>query len=127
MQLLVCKKTGGRGPKALPTGMQVLFDAPKCPAGFHQNEETQGRVVIGLPKGAGADQAFGAAAMWGAGARMHAHGLDATLETSPHGLLIATGCCRDGYARNGKYTLTTTTEPTASGLPWVELLSCSKD
>jgi len=127
VQLLVCKKTGGRGPKALPAGMQVLFDAPKCPAGFYQNEEPQGRVVIGLPKGGAADQTFGASPMWGVGPRLHSHGIDATLETSPHGLLVASGCCRDGYARNGKYTLTIPSEPAAGGLPWVELLSCSKD
>jgi len=127
VQLLVCKKAAGRGKKQLPTGMQIYFDAGKCPAGFHQTEETQGRVTVGLPKGAGADQSYGAAAMWGSGPRVHIHALTGTLETSPHGMAVVSGCCNGGFASNGKYTASATTEPAPGGLPWVELVGCTKD
>lgn len=126
-QMLVCKKTGGRGKKSLPSGMQVYFDAAACPAGFHQSEETQGRVIVGLPSGAGADQTFGAAPMWGTGPRPHAHGLEAAFDTSSYGMAVVSGCCNGGFASNGKYTMTALTEATAATLPWVELVGCTKD
>lgn len=127
VQMLVCKKTGGRGKKSLPSGMQVFFDAGACPAGFHQTEETQGRVIVGLPAGAGADQTFGAAPMWGTGPRAHAHALEASFETSSYGIALASGCCNGGFASNGKYTMTALTEARAGTLPWVELVGCTKD
>jgi hypothetical protein len=126
-QLLVCKKVGARGPRALPRGAQVFFDGATCPDGYRQTEETQGRVLVGLPKGAGADQTFGKAPMSGLARRTHGHALDATLATDGHGLAVLTGCCRDGYARDGRYAAKATSDEASAALPWLELLSCSKD
>lgn len=127
VQLLACKKTGPQGAKKLPAGMIVHFESSTCPAGFRQSDETQGRLIVGLPKGGVADSSFGADSMWGSGARLHTHEMTATLQTSSHGIALASGCCADGYARNGTYTMTTSTEPSGGSIPWVELLTCVKE
>lgn len=125
VQLLVCKKTAAPAPRPLPAGLQAFFESATCPAGWTQTEESQGRFVVGLPKGAPADQTFGGAPLSGA-PRAHAHGADAVLTTSPHGLTVFSGCCADGFARNGAYTASFVTEPSAVDLPTIELLSCTK-
>lgn len=127
VQLLVCRKTGPRGPKSLPSGVLVFFDLGACPAGFHQNEETQGRVIVGLPAGAGADLTFGAGPMFGSTPKTHTHALSGSLETSSHGIALVTGCCNGGFAENGSYPFAATTEPVAAAMPSIELLACTKD
>ncbi|MBI2392547.1 MAG: hypothetical protein HYV09_23380 [Deltaproteobacteria bacterium] len=127
VQQLVCKKSGPQGAKKLPSGLLVHFDSGACPPGFRQSEETQGRLLVGLPKGAAADQTFGSASMWGSGDRLHTHDMTAALQTSSHGIALPSGCCADGYARNGTYTVTTATEPSGGSIPWIELLTCVKE
>lgn len=128
VQLLACKKMASpeAAAKPLPTGMQIYFDASTCPSGWKQAPATQGRFIVGLPKGAPADISFGGEPMSNAMPRTHAHGNEVTLETVPHGIALAAGCCGSGYAKNAIYTSTTDTDAAETGLPWIELLHCEK-
>jgi hypothetical protein len=123
VQLLVCRKSGKPSNGALPRGMQVFFESTTCPEGFAQTETTQGRFVVGLPKGAPPDQTFGRAA---GATGAHVHGATAVLSTKPHGITLFSGCCADGYAQNDTYTATGDTSESNAGLPKIELLSCTK-
>ena len=55
VQLLMCRKVSAPAVKKnLPSGMLMFFDAQACPSGW-KRAQTQGRLLIGLPKGAPAD------------------------------------------------------------------------
>lgn len=128
VQLLACKKMASpeAGVKPLPTGMQLYFDAATCPSGWKQAPATQGRFIIGLPQGAPADISFGGESMSSATPRTHMHNNDVALETTPHGIALAAGCCGSGYAKNTAYSDTENTSATDAALPWIELLHCEK-
>lgn len=124
VQLLVCKKTGPASPRPLPAGLQAFFETATCPSGWTQTEETQGRFVVGLPKGAPPDQTFGAGPL--SAERTHVHPATAVLATKSHGIAAFSGCCADGYAKNGTYTASGDTAEASAGLPTIQLLSCAK-
>lgn len=127
VQLRACKKQEPAVPRPtpLPPGMQIFVDAPACPDGWKQVEITQGRFLVGLPAGAPADKSFGGAPI-GDMLSPHAHSAAPELVTKPHGIALASGCCADGYAKDGTYATVAETTLTETGLPWVPLLSCEK-
>jgi hypothetical protein len=128
VQLLACKKIAEPVPasKPLPAGLTMFFDGPSCPDGFKQSAATQGRFIVGLPSKAPADVSFGGPPLPAAEKRKHAHGNTATLATSPHGIALASGCCADGYAKDGMYTATQDADEGETGLPFLSLLHCEK-
>lgn len=128
VQLLACKKTASpeAGAKPLPTGMQLFFDAAACPNGWKQAPATQGRFIVGLPKGAPADVSFGGEPLSSAAPREHTHGNEVSLETTSHGIALAAGCCGSGYAKNATYSAIEDTAGADAALPWIELLHCEK-
>jgi hypothetical protein len=128
VQLLSCKKMASpeAGVKPLPTGMQLYFDAATCPSGWKQAPATQGRFIMGLPKGAPADVTFGGEPVSSAAPRAHNHGNKITLETTSHGIALAAGCCGSGYAKNATYSSIEDTDASDAALPWIELLHCEK-
>lgn len=123
LQLLVCRKADAPGALPLPPGMQVFFEKTTCPEGWAQTESTQGRFIVGLPKGAPADQTFGRAP---GTAGTHSHVATGVLVTKPHGIALFSGCCAGGFAENGTYSASWATSEASSGLPTIELLSCTK-
>jgi hypothetical protein len=127
VQLRACKKLDPAVPRAtpLPAGMQVFIDAPGCPEGWKQVAASQGRFLVGLPAGAPADTTFGGAPLAGALPK-HAHAGATQLVTTPHGIALASGCCANGYAKNGTYDATADAAATETALPYVALLSCEK-
>ena len=128
VQLLACKKMVGpeAGAKPLPAGMQLYFDAATCPSGWKQAPATQGRFIVGAPKGAPSDVSFGGEPVSSATPRTHVHGNDVAVETVPHGIALAAGCCGTGYAKNMAYSSSADTGATEAGIPWIELLHCEK-
>jgi hypothetical protein len=128
VQLLACKKmvSPEAGVKPLPTGMQLYFDTATCPSGWKQAPATQGRFIIGLPQNAPADVSFGGEPISSATPRTHTHGNEVSLETTPHGIALAAGCCGSGYAKNTAYSNIQDTSATDAALPWIELLHCEK-
>jgi hypothetical protein len=128
VQLLACKKMAipEPGVRPLPVGMQLYFDAATCPSGWKQAPATQGRFIIGSPQGAPADVSFGGEPVSSASPRTHRHGNEVAVETTPHGIALAAGCCGSGYAKNMAYSSKEDTETAEAGLPWIELLHCEK-
>jgi hypothetical protein len=132
VQLMTCRKNAQAVPRTtpLPRGLQMFFDMTACPPGWSQTAATQGRLVVGLPQGAPQDVTFGGPALssldGGAIAPTHAHTDTASLNTTAHGIALASGCCGGGYAANGTVMATMPTDPGDPGLPVLELLSCEK-
>ncbi len=128
VQLLACKKVAApeAGVKPLPTGMQLFFDTADCPSGWKQTAATQGRFIVGLPKGAPADVAFGGEPLASAMPRVHTHTTDVSMTTIPHGIALAAGCCGSGYAKNATYMNSQDSGEGDASLPWIELLHCEK-
>lgn len=128
IQLLICKKMAKAVPRStpLPSGMLMFFDAPACPPEWQQSAVTQGRFVVGLPENAPADLAYGGGPLSAAEMRSHQHGTTAILQTAPHGIALASGCCGSGYAGNGIYASMDDTGAAESGAPFLELLHCQK-
>lgn len=123
VQLLVCRKESKPLSRSLPIGMTLFFESAVCPMGWTQTEVSAGRSVVGLPKGAPADQTFGRGPTV---EHTHAHSAMATFATTPHGLTVLSGCCAGGYAAQGTYTTTAETTAESPDLPTIELLSCTK-
>ena len=128
VQLLACKKMASPEPTAaaLPTGMQLYFDAATCPTGWKQAPATQGRFIVGSPKGAPADVSFGGDPLSSALPRTHTHGNQASVNTVSHGIALAAGCCGSGYAKNTSYSSSESSGDGDTALPWIELLHCEK-
>jgi hypothetical protein len=73
-----------------------------------------------------ADQPFGGDPLASTDVRTHGHPTTVTLATSPHGVLVASGCSNDGYAGNTSLTDQVTSSADDPGLPYLELLHCLK-
>jgi hypothetical protein len=129
VQMLACKKAEEAVARArpLPSGMLMFFDANTCPEGWKQATATQGRLLVGLPAGAPADVSFGGDPLSIGEPRTHAHSSPITLKTSPHGIALASGCCGDGYAKDGAYTSLVDTSEGEAALPMLQLLQCQKE
>ena len=129
VQMLVCKKADEAVPAArpLPSGMLMFFDANGCPEGWKQATATQGRLLVGLPAGAPADVSFGGEPLSIGEPRKHAHSSEISVTTSPHGIALASGCCGDGYAKDGTYTSLVDTSESEAALPMLQLLQCQKE
>lgn len=128
VQLLTCKKTAvpESSTAVLPTRMQLYFDAATCPTGWKQAPATQGRFIVGAPKGAPADVSFGGDPISTTTPRTHTHGNQASFNTVTHGIALAAGCCGSGFAKNATYSSSESTGEGDAALPWIELLHCEK-
>jgi len=128
VQLLACKKMTSpeASAKPLPTGMQIYYDGATCPSGWKQAPATQGRFIVGTPKGAPADVSFGGEPIASSMPRTHTHGNETALSTTSHGIALAAGCCGSGYAKNTSYSSIQDTGEGDAALPWIELLHCEK-
>jgi hypothetical protein len=128
VQLLACKKLGEPRPGAapLPPGLLMFWNGTSCPEGFEQPIATQGRVLVGLPKDAPPGLSFGGTSLKPGEGRPHGHAVSGTFTTTSHGIALASGCCADGYAKDGAYPYAGSTDETNIGLPTIELLQCQK-
>lgn len=128
VQLLACKKLGEPRPGSapVPRGLLMFWNGTSCPEGYSQPIATQGRMIVGLPEGAPPGLSFGGTSLKPGEARAHSHGVSGTFATTPHGIALASGCCADGYAKNGEYPFAGSSNEVGAGLPTVELLQCQK-
>lgn len=128
VQLLACKKLGEARPgnTPVPKGLLMFWNGASCPEGYSQPIATQGRMLVGLPKDAPPGLSFGGTSLKSAEVRKHGHEVSGSFATSPHGIALASGCCADGYAKDGEYEYAGATDEVSAGLPTVQLLQCQK-
>lgn len=128
LHLLACEKLAIAAPWAapLPTGMTSFFRIPICPTGWVSVPDAPGRFVVGLPDKGAPNAVFGGTPLADQEKRQHTHALNGSLATTPNGVALLSGCCNDGFAKNGSYPFSATTEPETVALPYVQLSFCVK-
>jgi hypothetical protein len=128
VQLLVCHKDSPAVAGALPIapGTLIFVDGASCPDGWAQASASQGRHLVGLPAHGTPGATFGGAPLGAQEQRTHAHAYSTSLNTSSHGIALASGCCAGGYAQNMSYPISGNTDGADVGLPYVQLLQCEK-
>ena len=82
--------------------------------------------MVGMPENGGANMPFGGRALSVSERRPHGHVVEAAIETVPHGIALAGGCCGGGYAQNGKHAFTSMAAESPVDLPYLQLLQCQK-
>jgi hypothetical protein len=128
VQLLTCKKLAQprAGAAPIPHGLLIFYNGTECPEGFTQPMATQGRMMVGAPDGAPTGLSFGGTSLKSGEGRAHTHDVSGTLTTTSHGIALASGCCGDGYAKNGDYPYAGNAEEERVELPTVQVLQCQK-
>jgi len=128
VQLLTCKKLAPplAGAAPIPHGLLMFYNGTECPEGFAQPMATQGRLMVGLPDSAPTGLSFGGNSLKSGEGREHEHEVSGALTTTSHGIALASGCCGDGYAKNGEYPYAGKAEAERVELPTVQVLQCQK-
>ena len=108
MSMLACNTTAPPKAMALPPGFVLLTVAGSaCPAGWSPlNSSLAGRVVVAAPEFGVPGKIFGAAPIAGLDstwAPAHTHTYQITVDTSPAGIMLDSGCCAGGYGHAGTY------------------------
>lgn len=123
-QLLACRKTAPAGDASPPSGVIAFFADAACPASWAEAEALRGRLLIALPADGTHGATFGGEPLASGEARGHAHEVEASVSGGSHGVLLASGCCADGYAAAGDHAVTATMTPAAADVPYLQLLAC---
>ncbi|APR78244.1 Hypothetical protein A7982_03591 [Minicystis rosea] len=126
VRFLVCKKSAKPIAGTLPTGMHMFYEGPSCPSGWQQPSGIAGRFMVALPAGAAADQTFGGEPLTSKETRTHKHSFSALLQTDQESVVLASGCCNDGFAKNDAYTTVDNMAESEPAVPYLELLQCVK-
>jgi hypothetical protein len=106
--------------------MTSFFRMPKCPDGWASLADAPGRFLVGLPDKGVPATPFGGSPLQDQEKRGHNHVVTGSMQTSPNGVTLLSGCCADGYAKNGAYPISVTSDPASVDLPYVQLAFCVK-
>ncbi len=114
------------GPVDAPAGTLAFFvgDAQVCPAGWRTATEAQGRLAVAVSTADTVGKQVGEA-LKSQEDRTHVHPFATKVALSYKALAAANGGNRQGAAAD-EYTDSGTSEPVASGLPFIQLLTCVK-
>ena len=128
VHLLACEKLAIAAPwaGALPSGMTSFFRLAQCPDGWSSPVVAAGRFLVGLPDKGSPATPFGGSPLSDQESRGHDHVVTGTFATTPNGVALLSGCCGDGYAKNGSYPMSVTAERAPVDLPYVQLAFCVK-
>ena len=128
VELLLCSKTTGPSTTAPspPRGLLVYNGYLSCPPGWTQNLANQGRFVVGLPNDGIPGLSFGGAPLKPLETRTHTHDFEGNVNLTSRKVALISGCCADGYGKNGSYSYKGTSAESASDLPYIQLLQCEK-
>jgi hypothetical protein len=128
LRMLTCKKRNEPPPNAsaLPARLQTYFDLDACPKGWKNATATEGRLIVGLPKGAPADLPFGGDSLSNPDERTHRHKIETSFVTNPHGVALVSGCCGK-FGKNTTITVAGDTDEASVDVPMIALLHCEKE
>ncbi len=110
-----------------PPGMLFFFADLVCPTGWSRFEEAEGRILAGADQTPGA---FGATRALSDGEqRLHSHLIGGPAELETIELTVWSGCntCTTRWVLEEFYQYRGQARQTDSGLPYLQLLACSKD
>jgi len=110
----------------VPVGMLTFMaaDVTSCPQGFRPATETTGRLVVGVTDSDAVGKLVGTG-LTNLEDRTHAHSFQSAVDLPYKSISAANGGNNQG-AKAARYTDDGTTEPAATGLPFVQLVGCVK-
>jgi hypothetical protein len=135
-----------RAGDGVPPGAVMFFNLTACPSGWHELTAAAGRAVVGVGSGnaAGLAQVVGPA-LADREVRQHTHGVSGgtglaalgldcgwfgaggLLNNSNGCLGIDINCCGQIRGQEHTHSFSTTSQPTADIVPYIQLLTCQKD
>lgn len=115
-----------QGDNDVPAGTVAFFvgDAQSCPPGWRAATEAQGRLVVAVTTADTVGKQVGTE-LQNEEDRTHSHPFTATVELPYKPLASLNGSNNQGAAA-GKYMSSGISEPSPSGLPFIQLLTCAK-
>jgi len=126
LQLLTCVNQEDSLEAALPAE-SVLFNVVGCPGNWSANLAIAGRFVVALPKLGVPGAAFGGdslPAKYTGPAGSHTHTYQTSFSTTDCEVGLISGCCADGYAKDGSYSISGITETGFVNLPYLTIPAC---
>jgi hypothetical protein len=108
----------------MPSGAIAFFAGGSCPQGWELASGAQGRLVVGVVDGGAAGVQVGDP-LADREDRQHTHDFTGSVALPGKGLLAFDGPNGDG-AEAKSYTVSGTTDPATSGLPFVQMQVCVK-
>jgi hypothetical protein len=136
LQLMVCVKTDAvPGAGVVPGGITAFFRDLSCPTGWaNLPTAMNGRFLVGLPQNGSVQAHFGGRPLQSQENREHQHQFSGSVKTNSHGIAGNSGCCAEGYAKNGTYEYnrpdsasnSRSTGPGKANLPYIQLMQCRK-
>ncbi len=135
IRYLVCRKNSTEMVGEAPTGLIAWFERTECPAGWAQQESTQGRFLIAAPEDGVPGAAIGRIAPLEAEEDpTHTHRIDGSADLPDHQIELSGSDCNiqvrpecDGtYVRSGRNRYSGTMNAAQSGLPYIQLSACAK-
>lgn len=110
---------------SLPAGAVSFFNRRTCPVGWEPFALGAGRTVVPSLGGDPVGNTQGEPLI-DREERVHSHLLTGTVATSSVSYIGIAGEANHGVARAGSYALSLASAPAASGLPYLQLLTCRK-
>lgn len=110
----------------VPSGTVAFFARQDgtCPAGFRPAQETAGRLVVGVAGGDAVGKLVGMP-LENQEDRTHVHAFSSSIELPYKSISAANGGNDQGAAAK-KYMDSGISEPSSSGLPFIQLVACVK-
>lgn len=124
VQLLLCQlKEDSEDTVAF--GTVAYFDSrlETCPANWKPLVGAAGRAIVPGYAGNGTTTSSSAALQSGED-RQHSHAFSIAVNVPDVSYAGIDGCCNDGPAPSGTYTLSSALENASTGLPYIQLLTC---
>lgn len=109
-----------------PTGMVAFFNGSACPSGWSTASYATGRLVVAINQGKEVKAQVGKQ-LQDREDREHDHGYSTTIDLSHKSISAISGCCNNQGAKDtDSNTASGTTNKSASGLPFTQLVICEK-
>jgi len=123
-QLLLCQLDNDDGAP-IPYGTIGLFPPNStCPSGWITYLESAGRFLIPGYSYTGTVESQASPLISGED-RMHQHKFSTTFHTNNVEYVGIAGCCNSGPSADGTYPVNRMTDPSSTGIPYIQLLTCT--
>ncbi|MFT3771866.1 MAG: hypothetical protein QM820_41185 [Minicystis sp.] len=113
------------GDDGVPSGTVAFFAGDACPPGWQLSAKAQGRLVVGVADGMKKIGLQVGNPLADREDRQHNHDYFGNVTLPGKGIAGADGSGSDG-AEATTYTVAGTSDPTASGLPFMQMAACEK-
>jgi uncharacterized protein (TIGR03437 family) len=123
VQMLACQKQDPPQPGPIPRGTTVFYEGLRCPTGWSDVADAHGRFPVG---GDSTQGAFGGPPLAPGEDRKHTLAYSGSVNL-PGLSLLSIGGSGQGFAKSGTYGISGTTSAASTGMPYLQLLQCSKD